>query len=97
MGQPPAPVGRGEVVRPPGADCPAKDQAAEAVKPTEMGGAVAITSRTEAVARPPEATGSQGEAARPGGEGGAGPSEPLLRIKNFLLRLIKYSICHFME
>ncbi len=76
---------------PPGADCPATDQAAEAVEPTEMERAVAITSRTEAAARPPEATGSQGEAARTGGEGGASPSEPLLRIKSFLLRLIKYS------
>ncbi len=47
-----------------GADCPATDQAAEAAEPTEMGRAVAIASRTEAAARPPEATGSQGEAAR---------------------------------
>ena len=84
-GQPPAPDGPGEAVLPPGADCPATDQAAEAAEPTEMGRAVAIASRTEAAARPPEATGSQGEAARTEGEGVASPSEPLLRIKNFLL------------
>ncbi len=68
---------------PPGADCPATDQAAEAAEPTEMGRAAAIASRTEAAARPPEATGSQGEAARTEGEGVASPSEPLRGSRTF--------------
>ncbi len=88
-GQPPAPAGPGEAVLPPGAECPATDQAAEAAGPTEMGRTVAIASRTEAAARPPEATGSQGEAARTEGEGVASPSEPLMRIKTYLFLVDK--------
>ncbi len=88
-GQPPAPAGPGEAVLPPGADCPATDQAAEAAESTGVGGAVAIASRTEAAARPSEATGSQGEAARTEGEGMASPSEPLMRITTYFLSLIK--------
>jgi hypothetical protein len=64
---------------------------------TEVGRAAAVTSRTEAVARPPEAIGSQGEAPRTGVEGGAGPSEPRLRSKNFQHRMINYLICYFIE
>jgi len=82
-------------VQPPGEGGQATDPAAEAVVATEMGGAAAVTSRTEAVVRPPEAIGSQGEAARTGVEGGAGPSEPRLRSKNSQHRMINYLICFF--
>ena len=82
-------------MQPTGAGYPATELAAEAEVSTEVGRAAATTSRTAAVTRPPEATGSQGEAARTGVEGGAGPSEPRLRSKNFQHRMINYLICFF--
>ncbi len=75
-GRPPVPDGP-----PPGAGCPTTTQAAEAVETTEVGGAEATASLTEAAASPPEATGCQEEAARTEGEGVAGLSEPLMRIR----------------
>jgi hypothetical protein len=78
-GHPPVPDGLGEAVLPPGAGC--QTQAAEAVETTGVGGAEAIASLTEAAASPPEATGCLEEAARTEGEGVAGPSELLMRIR----------------
>ena len=80
-GHPPAPDEPGEAVLPPGARCPTTNQAAEAAETMGVGGAEDIASLTEAAASPPEATGSQEEAARTEGEGMAGPSEVLMRIR----------------